>query len=130
MAQYWLQVPVENAKEVVQRFIDKNNATLTDYVGKTVSYQSYCEVVFYGPDLAAFVNYPGGMYFGTFIVANPSGETSAQIQIQDQSTNNLVIIDAGSSTLAPGHYPYVMFNKIDSPADANLCFVGYKFQIS
>lgn len=130
MAQYWLQVPVENAKEVVQRYIDKNNATLTDYVGKTVGYQSYCEVVFYGPDLAAFLPDPNGMFFGTFIVSNPSGETSALIQIQDQASNSLTIIDAGSSTLAPGHYPYVMFNRIDSPADANLCFVGYKFEIA
>lgn len=129
MAQYWLQVPVENAKEVVQRYIDLNNSTLTDYVGKTVSYQSDCEVVFYGADMASFTPLPNGMYFGTFIVSNPSGETSAQIQIVDQSTNSLMIIDAGASTLAPGHYPYVMFNRCDSPADANLTFVGYKFSI-
>jgi hypothetical protein len=130
MAQYWLQVPVENAKEVVQRYIDLYNSTLTDYVGKTVSYQSDCEVVFYGADLAAFVPDPNSMYFGTFIVSNPSGEASASIRIQDQATNQLTIIDAGASSIAPGHYPYVMFNRCDSPADANLCFIGYKFDIA
>lgn len=130
MAQYWLQVPVENAKEVVQRYIDANSGTLSGYVGKTVSYGQDCEVVLYGSDLASFTSDVTSIYFGTLIVSATGGESGIELLIQDNSTNQIIIISAAGTTITAGQYPYTMFNRITSASDPNTYFVGYKFSIA
>lgn len=130
MAQYWLQVPVENAKEAVQRYIDANTGTLTGYAGMTVSYDQDCEVVLYGGDFAAFSSDVTSIYFGTLIVTGIGSESGIEFTIEDSSTNQLLIISAIASPISAGQYPYTMFNKISSPSDVNTYFVGYKFSIA
>jgi hypothetical protein len=129
MAQYWLQIPVENAKEVVQRYIDNNAATLDGYVGKTVTYQPDCEVIFYGSDMQAFSADTSAIWFGTYIVTSSNNEMSTILAIQDQNTNSLTTFDCSTGVVA-GEYPYLMFNRTaGTPSDTNSYFIGYKFDL-
>ena len=130
MAQYWLQVPVENAKEVVQRYIDANTGTLTGYAGMTVSYGQDCEVILYGSDLASFSQDSASIYFGTLIVTGGGGEGSIVMNIRDSASNVITLIDCGASPISAGQYPYTMFNTLTPPGDVNTYFVGYKFSIA
>jgi hypothetical protein len=128
MAQYWLQTPVENAKEVVQRYIDAYQGGPFTLPATTVTYGQDCEVVLYGTDFASFSLDTSVIYFGTLYVTGTSGEGSATIQIKGGG-NSLVILDCGSSTINPGQYPYVIFNEVGSISDTNAYFVGYKFNL-
>ena len=130
MAQYWLQTPIENAKEVVQRFIDSNSATLTNYAGMEVTYDYETEVIFYN-----FANnYPtydnNVIYFGSFIFA--SQESSIELAIDDGSGQILTFdsLNIISQPLEAGIYPYVMWNAVNSSANGSVYFVGYKFTLA
>ncbi len=46
MSSTWISMPVENAKEVVQRQIQALSGTLTNYTSSTVTYEADCEVYF------------------------------------------------------------------------------------
>lgn len=129
MAQYWLQTPIENAKEVVQRFIDSNSGTLVSYAGKEVAYDYETEVIFY--DFAN--NYPAYdadvIYFGSFILA--SQETGIEVNVYDGANEipTFNAINGSSQPLNSGVYPYVMWNHVNANADGSLYFVGYKFTL-
>lgn len=128
MAQYWLQTPIENAKEVVQRLIDSTPA-FTYWAGKSVEYDIETEVIFY--DFAN--NYPGTdqdvIYFGSLILA--SIDTSVELRLDDNtaflttftSTNNL------AQPLDSGVYPYIIWNGVVSQCNSTAYFVGYKFRV-
>jgi len=133
MAQYWIQIPVENAKEVVQRKIDELVAlgTLPDYAGYTVSYDENCEVVLDGNWLAINLPYePSSMYFGTFVV-NFDNNFPADILITD-GTNETIIQNYLSSPPISGHYPYIMWNFFgaDGWDGSQGYFFGYKFTLT
>lgn len=130
MAQYWLQTPIENAKEVVQRFID-SNPSLTYYTGKKVSYTLETEVIFY--DLAVNgigVTDPDVIYFGSLVIA--STDTGIQIGVDDGLGHLIINFSNINNTnqIDSNLYPYIIFNRIFSSPDSTAYFVGYKFQIS
>lgn len=131
MPQYWIQTPVENAKEVVQRWIDANSGTLIDYAGATVSYDDQCEVVFYNTDLQNWsVDYTK-IYFGNFYIPSFNGGGACSV-----STGNdlIVTFDLGDiiSPPEPGVYKGIIWNN-NGPgfsAAQGIYFVGYKFNIT
>lgn len=127
MPQYWIQTPVENAKEVVQRYLDANSGLLTLYAGATVSYDQQCEVVFYPNELPAGFQ-ANVIFFGNFVLAND--ETSLAVVVTDESNINY-ILDCGVSTAKSGIYKSIIWNSIDiQPSSGNAYFIGYKFNIT
>ena len=125
MAQYWIQTPVENAKEVVQRYIDANSGTLTAYAGATVSYDEQCEVLFYGGELSAFP-FPNStvIYFGNLILPNIDNDST--YSIYDGNTEIITLTGNKNS----GTYKGIIFNICYDIGAPNSYFVGYKFNIT
>lgn len=131
MPQYWIQTPVENAKEVVQRWIDANSGTLTDYAGATVSYDEQCEVVFYNTDLTSWQVDYNYIYFGNFYI--PIVNSGGACGVYD-TNGNIITFDLGDSASPPepGVYKGVIWNHNNSSFSASqgIYFVGYKFNIT
>ena len=129
MAQYWLQTPVENAKEVLQRFIDDNAGILTALVGKKVSYTENIERIFYSGYIPSNPYLTNKMYFGTWYFT--SQESTFKSSITD-GTSNIQTFDAtlGALPCDPGHYPYIIWNKITALPNQPAYFVGYEFTVS
>lgn len=127
MAQYWLQTPIENAKEVVQRFIDATPA-FTYWAGKKVEYDLETEVIFY--DFGS--NYPAHnphiIYFGSLIMA--CTESSVQLRLYDSTSaiDTFSVLNNMSLALDSGVYPYIIWNEVASPCNSTAYFVGYKFR--
>ena len=128
MTQYWIQIPVENAREVVQRKVDELVAAgQWNSVPQTVSYDSECEVIFYGDQLADWDSYYDKftIYFGTFVV-NFDQFTSGTMNIEGYS-----VLDWASYPPMAGHYPCAIWNEISGTFDATAgYFAGYKFTLS
>ena len=134
MAQYWIQIPVENAKEVVQRKIDElvTAGTLPDYAGYTVSYGQDCEVVLDGNALIAnnSAYLTNNIFFGTF-VANFDNNFGANPDIVD-SGNTYIVFDWMNTPPLAGHYPYIIWNffELDAFDGTQGYFFGYKFTLT
>lgn len=133
MAQYWIQIPVENAKEVVQRKIDElvTAGTLPDYAGYTVSYDENCEVVLDGNTLANYNTDTNIIYFGTFI-ANLNNDFGAFIRISDPNSNYYELFNWLDNAPIKGNYPYIIWNTFynDSFSGYQGYFFGYKFTLT
>ena len=129
MAQYWLQTPIENAKEVVQRFIDDNIATLPGLTGKKVSYTELTEVIYYQSNTPASPYLSNEILFGTWYIAN--AESNAYLSITD-GTNYINTFDpsSGLSPTESGHYPYIIWNYLGFQPNEPSYFVGYKFKLA
>jgi hypothetical protein len=129
MTQYWIQIPVENAREVVQRKVDELVAAggYWSDIPQTVSYDSECEVIFYGDQLADWDSYYDRftIYFGTFVV-NLDQLTSGTMNIEGYN-----VLDWASYPPMAGHYPCAIWNDITGTFDATAgYFAGYKFTLS
>jgi hypothetical protein len=128
MAQYWLQTPIENAKEVVQRFVDDNAAALPGLAGKTVSYTYQTEVIFYSGQFPVSPYINDEIYFGTFYLT-ATLDTSVSMIINDGMTNAIITFDC-SSGIASGQYPSIIWNDNNGLPEAPGYFVGYKFTLA
>jgi hypothetical protein len=131
MAQYWIQIPVENAKEVVQRKIDELVVNwLPDYAGYTVSYDENCEVVLDGNSLNGNPPQdPNYIYFGTWVV-NVDNTFTSYLYINDPNFNPYPVVDFLTYPPKAGHYPYIIWNYVDFPAPQDGYFFGYKFTLT
>lgn len=126
MAQYWLQTPIENAKEVVQRFINDNAVSLPGLVGMTASYTIQTEVIYYSGFMPAFD--ANTIYFGTFYITN-ANELAIQMIVNDGLGNSIGTFDGGNG-IAPGQYPSIIWNDYNGVPESPGYFVGYKFTLS
>lgn len=126
MAQYWLQTPIENAKEVVQRFISTDPNLFPGYVGKKVEYDVFTEVIIYNLTNYTELVYPNIIYFGTFFLANT--DPSARASVNDGVTD-VYTFDVTLGVFEPGAYPYIIWNRMDTQFSSNSYFVGYRFQV-
>lgn len=128
MAQYWLQTPIENAKEVVKRFII-DNTTLTALQGLDVNYTINTEVIFYNLHINTLTFSANTIYFGSFVFGD--ADTSGKMTIND-GTNSVTTFDSttGSGKVLNGLYPYVIWNKVVTKPTSLCYFVGYKFTLS
>lgn len=126
MAQYWLQVPIENAKEMVQRYID-NSGIL---VNKTVTYKPDNEVVFYNLTSSNPTFNVDTIYFGTLFITDHQHETDLILQVKSGGGATINTLDATLTTMVAGKYEYIIYNSVEaSPKDTNAYFVGYQFTL-
>ena len=126
MAQYWLQTPIENAKEVVQRFVDDNSGTLTGLAGKKVGYLETTEIIMYANmiDLNPYLN--DEIYFGTWYLAAVDSIQQCVI------TDGVSMIDTFApyfSSADSGQYPYIIWNQCITTPLTPSYFVGYRFSL-
>ena len=124
MSSTWIQMPIENAKEVAQRYI-KNKLGLADTF--TLSYNSDCEVYFTTDDFASFTFDSSYFYVGYMYCGGISGDEEGQLtlRIQDNALNTAIILDASSYNISTTNYP-VIFNTVNPP-NKEAIFIGYRF---
>jgi len=124
MSSTWIQMPIENAKEVAQRYI-KNKLNLSDSF--TLSYNSDCEVYFTSQDLGALSFDSSVFYVGYIYCGGPNGgeETSLVLGIEDDNSNSAVMLDASAYAIVTTSYP-VIWNGIN-PGSKETIFIGYRF---
>lgn len=126
MAQYWLQTPIENAKEVVQRFIDNNIVSLPGLAGKKVSYTEQTEVIFYAGLIPSSPYQNDEIYFGTWYIAT---STDANIWTTINDGSNTIDTFYSFNPVIGGHYPYIIWNDWNGLPNPPGYFVGYKFTL-
>lgn len=130
MAQYWLQVPIENAKEMVQRTIQNSGDPVL--ASKTVTYSSDSEIVFNQFNDESINNDPYTFYFGSLYVLSHQHETALSLGcINSSSVTFKTIINASTKSITSGKYDYLIFNAVlsSTTTDPNMYFVGYKFNL-
>lgn len=127
MAQYWLQTPIENAKEVVQRFIDDNDILLPSLQGKIVTYTTNCEVIYYQDYLPDSPHESDEILFGTFYCGGD--EDRLQVSITDPLGSGVFTFDTSSYPVKSGQYPYIIWNDLVGSPLMMVYFVGYKFKL-
>lgn len=126
MAQYWLQTPIENAKEVVQRFIDDNVGSLPGLAGKTVGYLETTEVIHYANLIDQYPHSNDEIYFGTWYLT--SSDSSLDCGVFD-GTSILTTFSPMTVTVDGGQYPYIIWNICTGLPTLPSYFVGYKFSL-
>lgn len=124
MSSTWIQMPIENAKEVAQRYI-KNKLGLADTF--TLSYSSDCEVYFTTTDFSSWNFDYNYFYVGYIYCGGATGgeESMLTLGIEDNATNNAIILDGTSFIIATTNYP-VIFNTVN-PGNKETIFIGYRF---
>lgn len=123
MIQYWIKVPVENAREITERFIYDN---LLAYDGYELTYNVETEAIVL--DLANDFDFDfNTIYFGEVVVGSTDNDLS--LAVSDNITSVLTL-SSNTTPIASGTYPYVIFNEVASKPVSNSYFVGYKFTIS
>mgnify|MGYP003337282208 CR=1 FL=1 len=126
MIQYWIQVPIENAKETINRFLADNSLVLTSYDTYQADYTFETEAVKF--NLINGLNYDfNTIYFGEVVVG--STDTDLSLAVSDNITSVLTL-SSNTTPIASGTYPYVIFNEVASKPVSNSYFVGYKFTIA
>lgn len=123
MIQYWIQVPIENAREATERFLYSGNTP--GYEGYELSYAYDTEAVFFKLD-SNFQYNLNKIYFGEITLLNT--ETALKVTISD-SANDFITLDCNGTSVKSGRYPYIVFNKIDSNPSGEAYFSGYRFTI-
>lgn len=124
MSKQFLNVPVENAKELIERGVAQ--WSLTAWNNATFTYAH--EVILHVVDLQNIVNTPDldVIYYGTLVVADPSAPVSFKIS---DGTNEVVIVATNGGEMASFACPGIIFNDINTePAQGY--FYGYKFNIT
>lgn len=123
MIQYWIQTPIENAREATERFL---------YTGQTPGYEGYELSYAYDTEAVKFnldntFQYDiKKIYFGEIRLV--SDETSLVVAVSD-SAYDFNTFDCSTATTKAGRYPYVVFNKISANPSGQAYFHGYKFTI-
>lgn len=125
MIQYWIQVPIENAKETINRFLADNSLVLTSYDTYQADYTFETEAVKF--NLINGLNYDfNTIYFGE--VRIPAVENSLRLSVFDGS--GTIPSFYATFPVASGRYPYIIFNEITSLPNNDAYFYGYKFIIN
>lgn len=129
MTQYWIEVPVENAKEVVQRKIDE----LTNNFGVVVSYDQNCEVVLYQNEWDNWSINKNVIYFGSFFVnIDAALLTYINILLHNPFATPITIMDWDANSPDAGEYPCIIFNDLTNASRLlnRAYFIGYKFTLT
>jgi hypothetical protein len=124
MIQYWIQIPIENAKETVNRLLADNSSHLTAYQDYEVQYSEETECIIFEIDSTFQYDF-NTIYFGEIRV--PKLESGLELTLSDIS-DTLSIFNTASGT-QPGKYPYIIFNEVASLPQNKCYFYGYKFRI-
>lgn len=129
MTQYWIEVPVENAKEVVQRKVDE----ISSNAGIVVSYDEQCEVVLYQNEWNSYGTDKNVIYFGSFFVnIDAALLTYVNILLHYPFDTPTTIMDWDANSPDAGEYPCIIFNDLTNASRlVNAAyFIGYKFTLT
>lgn len=122
MSSTWIDTPIENAKEVVERTV----AQVPGYAAKVVTYDQDCEVYLSTYELTqAWTHDPKYVYFGYF---NSSVEVSGLLLRIGDGLNEIDTWDSSVSSLGTYQRPAI-WNKIDNIPLQNVSFIGYRFRV-
>lgn len=124
MIQYWIQTPIENARETVYRFLQDNSGTLTAYEDFVPYYNVATEVVSFNLKNSPTYNL-NYIYFGDVYV--PNTESSMVLSVYD--TLGTVETFNTSFGVNSHKYPYIIFNSVDIGPYNDCYFSGYRFFI-
>jgi hypothetical protein len=124
MAKQFLDIPVEVAKELIERVLADPSHNLTDYAGGVVSYDT--EVWLNENDFSFLSASNSVMYFGTFFCGDPSSKT--QVGIYD-SVNPFNTIETVNGLLSHAVLHCCIWNQPVSIL-TGCYFYGYKFNIT
>ena len=122
MIQYWIQTPIENARESCERLI--HSGLTSGYNGYELSYSYETEVVAFNIDSNFQYDF-NTIYFGELRVSK--AETGLRLAVSD-ITNTFLTFDTSLGT-AQGRYPFIIFNEVNSAPSGMCYFHGYKFTI-
>lgn len=124
MIQYWIQTPIENARETVGRFLADNSSTLTAYEDFVPYYNVETEVVSFNLQTPPTynINY---IYFGDIYV--PATENQLVMTVNDSLGDILTFKTVNG--VNKGKYPYIIWNKVDTTPVNQCYFSGYRFFI-
>ena len=122
MSKQFLRVPVENARELVQRKIDSMGSTL--WAGKTVT---YIEEVILPRFILENLSDPFAIYFGTFVTGTDASQTA--LKISDEDTVSAYTFNESAIPLTHGSYNCIIMNHTDGAYNSDY-FYGYKFSIT
>ena len=136
MSSTWIQMPVENALEVVQRYIsdawssfyqlEYGNYFKHDSV---ISYESDCEVWIFNEQINNIRPQDMYIYFGYFYLAcdnslEQQGILGLSSGVDSVYTVNTPAVSYNSCTIP------IMFNACDASFAHNCYFIGYKFKVT
>lgn len=124
-------MPIENAKETVQRYIDRHAAaTVTGLQGVTVTYESDCEVYWDFNDFGSAVYDADYFYFGYlfFPVDTTVQETSLNLTVNDNNGTRMDTVNCTLFGMSQSFTP-VMFNEVLAAPTSFVYFIGYKFKL-
>lgn len=124
MIQYWIQIPIENAKEIINRTLSDFSSTLTAYDQYEVSYSETTESIILKLDNDFIYDF-NTIYFGEIRVGG--NENNLQLGLSD--INASILTFDTLSGIHPGKYPYIIWNEVESLPSTNCYFYGYKFYI-
>jgi len=130
MSSTWIVTPPENAKEVVERYINDPTHGLTIYSGATLSYDPDCEVYLdYNVFMGAFTFNPLVIYFGFLSCGGPVGSEENALRLSiDDGSNDFTTFDAGVAPVSQCTVPLIWNNGI-TPSTNMASFIGYKFNV-
>lgn len=126
MVNYWIETPVENALEVVQRYLDDPNHAFSQYAGKVLTYEPPTEVIFYANDFNLWVDDYSKIYYGRLYLLND--DSFIELQVNDGS-NWLQTISFTGSPAKAGTYDGIIFNSVVGFPSGNVVFAGYGFNV-
>lgn len=122
MIQYWIQTPIENAREACERTI--HSGSTTGYDNFELSYAYDTEAVAFNIDSSFQYNF-NAIYFGE--IRATSQESGLKLTVSD--INNALLTFDTSTGIKAGRYPYIIFNEVISTPTGSCYFHGYKFTI-
>lgn len=127
MSSTWISMPIENAKEVAQRYMRSNLAGATNAV---LSYDPDCEVYLTSRDLQIFSFDSSKCYVGYVYCGGASGneETALIFGLEDNATNSIITLDAQAYSIPTTMYP-VIWNGLNTPVKETV-FIGYRFNVT
>jgi hypothetical protein len=123
--QYWIQTPIENARETITRFLNDNTTPLTAYEDFVPYYNVATEVVSFNLKYAPSYDL-NTIYFGDVYV--PNTETLMVLSVFD-TIGTIETFSSINKGVNSGKYPYIIFNEVTSIPDKDCYFAGYKFFI-
>lgn len=122
MIQYWIQIPIENARESAERAL--NLGYTPGYEGYELSYNYETEIISFKIDNNFTYDFHK-IYFGE--IRLPKDESTLWLTVSDSgSTLDSFNCSAGFKA---GKYPYIIWNDIQSLPTNNCYFYGYRFTI-
>jgi len=126
MSSTWIETPIENAKEVVQRIIDDPSKGFNDFTDKLIAYGEDSEVFLNSNDIFKICNNPSKIYFGNLYTTTVDDQ--GILLLTSDLSDSYITYDSAGYPSPVGVVP-VMFNNIVDAPTGNSYFIGYGFNL-